>query len=85
MIIVTLNIRTEFELPGYIPGKCGSVTIAFSGWTELEIRNMIKLSPAMSCELDSIPTWLLKECITKLVPTITGIVNMSLRDSLIPK
>ena len=43
--------------------------------TELEIRNIIKLSPA----------WLLKECIAELVPTITDIVNGSLRDSLIPK
>ena len=50
--------------------------------TELEIRNIIKLSPAKSCELDPLPTWLLKECIADLVPTITDIVNMSLRDSL---
>ena len=53
--------------------------------TELEIRNFIKLSPAKSCELDPLPTWLLKKCIAELVPTITDIVNMSLRDSLIPK
>ena len=53
--------------------------------TEIEIRNIIKLSPAKSCELDPLPTWLLKECIAKLVPTITDIVNMSLRDSLTPK
>ena len=36
-------------------------------------------------ELDPLPTWLLKECIAELVPTITDIVNMSLRDSLMPK
>ena len=43
--------------------------------------NIIKLSPAKSYELDPLPTWLLKECIAELVPTITDIVNMSLRDS----
>ena len=53
--------------------------------TEIEIRNIIKLSPAKSCELDPLHTWLLKECIAELVPTITDIVNMSLRDSLMPK
>ena len=53
--------------------------------TETEIRNIIKLSPSKSCELDPLPTWLLKECIAELVPTITDIVNMSLRDSLMPK
>ena len=87
----TLNIRSELGLPGVY--KCGSMTNSFSGTplttfmdaTELEIRNIIKLSPAMSCELDLLPTWLLKECIAELVPTITDIVNMSLRDSLMPK
>ena len=52
---------------------------------EVEIWNIIKLSPEKSCELDPLPTKLLKECIAELVPTITDIVNMSLRDSLLPK
>ena len=86
-----LTIRSELGLPGLY--KCGSMTTSFSGTplstfmdaTEIEIRNIIKLSPAKSCELDPLPTWLLKECIAELVPTITDIVNMSLRDSLMPK
>ena len=53
--------------------------------TEVEIRNIIKRSPAKSGELDPLPTWLLKECIAELVPTIIDIVNMSLRDSMMPK
>ena len=79
----TLTIRSELGLPGLY--KCGSMTTSFSGTpltnfmdaTEIEIRNIIKLSPAKSCELDPLPTWLLKECIAELVPTITDIVNMS--------
>ena len=43
------------------------------------------LSPVKSCELDPLPTWLLKECKDELVPLITDIVNMSLRESMIPK
>ena len=86
-----LTIRSELGLPGLY--KCGSMTTSFSGTplstfmdaTEIEIRNIIKLSTAKSCELDPLPTWLLKECIAELVPTITDIVNMSLRDSLMPK
>ena len=77
-----LNIRSELGLPGLY--KCGSMTTSFSGTplttfmdaTEVEIRNIIKLSPAKSCELDPLPTWLLKECIAELVPTITDIVNI---------
>ena len=86
-----LTIRSELGLPGLY--KCGSMTTSFSGTplstfmdaTEIEKRNIIKLSPAKSCELDLLPTWLLKECIAELVPIITDIVNMSLRDSLMPK
>ena len=64
-----LNIRSELGLPGVY--KCGSMTNSFSGTpltafmdpTELEIRNITKLSPAKSCKLNPLPTWLLKECI----------------------
>ena len=63
----------------------GTPQTTFMDATEVEIRNIIKLSPAKSCELDPSPAWLLKGCIAELVPTITDIVNMPLRDSLIPK
>ena len=57
---------------------CSTPLSTFMDATEIEIRNIIKLSPAKSCELDPLPTWLLKECMAELVPTITDIVNMSL-------
>ena len=49
-----MNIRSELGLPGLY--KCGSMTTCFSGTplttfmdaTEIEIRNIIKLSPAKS-------------------------------------
>ena len=43
------------------------------------------MSPVKSCALDLVLTCLLKECIAELVPLITDIVNMSLRESMIPK
>ena len=57
----------------------------FKETTEADIWNIIKMSPVKSCEQDLLPTWLLKECIAELVPLITDIVNMSLRESMIPK
>ena len=86
-----LNIRSELRLTDTHTG--GSVTNCFSGVplntfmdaTEAEIWNIIKLSPVKSCELDPLPTWLLKECKDELVPLITDIVNMSLRKCMIPK
>ena len=53
--------------------------------TEAEMWNIIKLLPVKSRELDPLPTWLLKECIAELVPHITDIVKVSLRESMIPK
>ena len=63
----------------------GTPLTTFMDATEVEIQNIINLSPTKSCELYPFPTWLLKECIAELVPTITDIVNISLRDSLMPK
>jgi len=34
--------------------------------------------PNKQCDSDPIPTWLLKECSSVLVPTITNVVNLSL-------
>ena len=86
-----LNIRSELGLTDTNTG--GSVTNFFSGVplntfmdaTEAEIWNIIKLSPVKSCELEPLPTWLLKECKAELDPLITDIVNMSLRESMFPK
>ena len=57
-----LTIRSELGLPGLY--KCGSMITSFSETplttfmdaTEIEIQNIIKLSPAKSCELDPLPT-----------------------------
>ena len=53
--------------------------------TDAEIWNIIKLSPVKSYELDLLPTWRLKEYKAELVPLITDMVNMSLRESMISK
>ena len=90
-LYILLNIRSELGLTDTHKG--GSVTNCFSGVplntfmdaTEAEILNIIKLSPVKSCELDPLTTWLLKECKAELVPLITDIVNMSLRESMFPK
>ena len=42
-------------------------------------------SPNKSCELDPIPTWLLKCCLTELLPLITTLVNKSLTTGSFPE
>ena len=41
--------------------------------------------PAKSCMLDLIPTWLIKESRSELLPVMTNIINSSLRSSQVPK
>ena len=47
-----------------------------------EVRRVIMNSPKKSCELDPIPTWLLKMCINELLPLITTLINKSLSNHL---
>ena len=66
-------------------GFSGVPLNTFMDATEAEIWNIIILSPVKSCELDPL-TYLASEGMAKLelVPIITDIVNMSLRESMIP-
>ena len=66
--------------------SCGTVEKLeyFSSVSEHQIENIIRLTNNKSCELDPIPTWLLKQCIPALLPIITKIVNLSLHDAFMP-
>ena len=50
----------------------------FSTMSQSEIRKLIMAMKTKSCELDPLPTHLLKESIDLLLPSITKIVNLSL-------
>jgi hypothetical protein len=47
-------------------------------------KQIVMASPTKSCALDPIPTWLLKDILDFLTPTITNIVNSSLLDGYFP-
>ena len=49
-----------------------------------EVEKLLMRSPAKSCGLDPVPTWLLKQHAECLVPIITNIVNISLADGVFP-
>lgn len=57
---------------------------AFHQLSEIEIRDMVIKSSNVSCELDPIPTWLLKLCADELSPIITKMVNFSLEQGFVP-
>ncbi|XP_064622629.1 uncharacterized protein LOC135484864 [Lineus longissimus] len=58
---------------------------AFPPATEEEVRRIVMKSPSKSCELDPVPTWLLKLCIDELLPILTAIINASLKASCVPR
>ena len=56
----------------------------FKQVSQEEIRKIIMKSPTKSCLLDPWPTFLVKECIDILLPSITRLVNCSLSEGVVP-
>lgn len=52
--------------------------------TEEEVEKFISDSPDKHCDLDPIPTWLLKKCSSVLIPAITKMINFSLSTGRFP-
>ena len=68
-------VHPPFDLP--------TLTV-FTQVTQDEIGKIISKSPTKSCLLDPLPTFLIKECIDILLPSVTKLVNCSLREGLVP-
>ena len=66
------------------PQSAPATFSSFTPATVDEITQLIKSSPDKQCDLDPIPTSLLKKCLPVLVPTITNIVNLSLVSGTFP-
>ena len=69
------TVRPPFDPP--------NLTV-FSQVTQNEIVKIISKSPTKACLLDPLPTFLIKECIDILIPSITKLVNCSLLEGLVP-
>ena len=50
-----------------------------------EVRKLITSYSNKSCELDPVPTWLLKKCLHELLPLLTALINKSLSTCIFPK
>ena len=61
-----------------------AIYVIFTPATVEEVRLIIKNSPTKSCELDPLPTRLLKECLEDLLPVIVNIINRSLETGVMP-
>ena len=56
----------------------------FKSVSEDEVRKVTAKSPTKSCLLDPWPTFLVKECLDILLPSITELVNCSLTEGAVP-
>ena len=77
------KMRDTFPTSGAFNDAPDSVPPAFNTFkpvTEDEVSKCINESPTKSCPLDPIPTFLLKDCLDILLPSITKLVNYSLID-----
>ena len=81
------KIRDTFSTFGSFNDAPDSVPPAFNTFkpvTEDEVSKCINESSTKSCPLDPIPTFLLKDCLDILLPSITKLVNYSLTDGSFP-
>jgi hypothetical protein len=53
----------------------------FHSLSSQQVEKLIRKSPDKSCELDPLPTWLVKLCLPELSALITSIVNSSLESA----
>lgn len=62
----------------------GKPLYCFKSASETDVWKIIMVSPPKSCELDPIPTSVLKSCVDTILPTITTIINKSILESTVP-
>ena len=75
------SIGTENDIhPPSDPPKIN----VFRQVSEEAADKIIKASPTKSCLLDPLPTFLIKECIDILLPSLTKLVNCSLMEGCVP-
>ena len=58
---------------------------SFRDLCETEVESFLKKSTAASCDLDPIPSWVLKLCHTASLKIMTQIINKSLQSADMPK
>ena len=58
--------------------------IIFEPTTVTEVVKLLKTTPAKSCQLDPVSTWLLKHLASVITPTIYHLCNPSMKNGMFP-
>ena len=65
---VRIDANSDVEMETVASVKSNNLMSATSD----EIRDVIASCPNKSCQLDPIPTWLVKQCVDQLLPLLTN-------------
>jgi hypothetical protein len=82
---ISSQIQTDSDLDSIETDYIGVNFVEFTQTCEDEVKSIIKKSANKSCDLDPIPTWLLKDCLDELAPVMTKIINASLDAAYVPR
>ena len=80
----TLKTAPKEELSCQLNDTTTAKFMEFSSVSEDVVRDIVSKSPSTSCDLDPIPTWLVKKCLNVLLPIITKIVNLYIVQGYFP-
>jgi len=75
-----ITVSVSFELPQTKLFTCHCMHCI----SESDVRRIVMSSPAKTCSLDPVPTFLVREFIDLLLPYITRMVNASLSRGRLP-
>ena len=76
--------NTMFDILSADKRFTGEHLSSFTSTSISEVSKIIQSAPPKHCELDPIPTHLLKSCLNEFLPAMTNIVNRSLSESHVP-
>lgn len=68
----------------YNPSVKDVEPFSFKSLSQEEVKNLISQMQPKSCELDVLPTTMLKSFVNELLPTVTKLVNLSLTQGVFP-
>ena len=82
-----LQLSKDNPVPNIPPGEvsCESCMTTFESFTGVEIRKLLAKSASAFCELDPVPTELVKSCQDVLLTPVARIINVSLQTGVFPK
>ena len=83
------EIRRSFDPDRPIPTNpvefSEAAFVEFQLVTEDFVNNVVQEMPQKSCDLDPIPTFVLYDCLDKIIPMVTSIMNKPLSSGIVPQ